>query len=117
MGLIYKAHDPILERSIALKVIATAEITSDVRARVFREAQPCARLSHPNIVTIYDMGEDEGRLYIVMELLEGDELRQLIARRPPLPLEDKLSIILQICDGLYYAHQKGVVHRDVKPAN
>jgi len=117
MGMIFKARDPVLERSVALKVISSLEVTPELRARFFREAQACARLSHPNIVTIYDMGEDDGRLFIVMELLEGEELRQLIARQPPLALEDKLSILLQICDGLHYAHQKGVVHRDVKPAN
>jgi hypothetical protein len=117
MGVIFKARDPILERSVALKVLSSLEITPEVRARFFREAQACARLSHPNIVTIYDMGEDDGRLFIVMELLEGEELRQLIARRAPLALEDKLSIMVQICDGLHYAHERGVVHRDVKPAN
>src|SRR5262245_2986217 len=117
MGTIFKARDPILERAVALKVLSSLEVTPELRARFFREAQACARLSHPNIVTIHDMGEDDGRLYIVMELLEGEELRQIIARRAPLALEDKLSILLQICDGLHYAHQRGVVHRDIKPAN
>src|SRR5262250_444085 len=87
MGLIYKARDPVLERAVALKVLPSLEVTSDLRARFFLEAQACARLSHPNIVTIYDMGEHDGRLFIVMELLDGDELRHLIARRTPLPLE------------------------------
>ena len=118
MGMIYKARDPVLERSVALKVISTLEVTPDLRARFFREARACARLrDHPNIVTIHDMGEDDGRLFIVMELLEGEELRQLIARHAPLALEDKLAIVRQICDGLHHAHQKGVVHRDIKPAN
>ncbi len=63
------------------------------------------------------MGEDDGRLFIVMELLEGEELRRVIARQARLPLKDKLDIVRQICDGLHYAHQKGVVHRDIKPAN
>ena len=81
MGMIFKAHDPVLDRLVALKVISTdVEITDELRARFFREAQACARLSHPNIVTVYDMGEDDGRLFIVMELLDGEELRQLIAR-------------------------------------
>ena len=118
MGMIYKARDPVLDRSVALKVISSFEVTADLRARFFREARACARLrEHPNIVTIHDMGEDEGRLFIVMELLEGEELRQLIARQTPLTLDQKLAIVRQICDGLYHAHQKGVVHRDIKPAN
>src|SRR5213080_3774458 len=79
MGMIYKAHDPLLDRMVALKVISPeVEVTDELRARFFREAQACAKLSHPNIVTVYDMGEDEGRLFIVMELLDGQELRQLI---------------------------------------
>src|SRR5262249_7698068 len=93
------------------------EVTNELRARFFREAQACAKLSHPNIVTVYDMGEDEGRLYIVMELLDGVELRQLIARGDTLSLEDKLSIVGQMCRGLHYAHQKGIIHRDIKPGN
>jgi eukaryotic-like serine/threonine-protein kinase len=118
MGMIYRARDPVLDRSVALKVISSFEVTADLRARFFREARACARLrEHPNIVTIHDMGEDAGRLFIVMELLEGEELRHLIARHAPLTLEEKLAIVRQICDGLHHAHQKGVVHRDIKPAN
>jgi serine/threonine-protein kinase len=117
MGTIYKARDSVLERSVALKVVSSLEVTPELRTRFFREAQACARLSHPNIVTIHDMGEDGGRLFIVMELLEGEELRQLIARRAPLELEEKLSVLRQLCDGLSFAHQKGIVHRDIKPAN
>jgi len=118
MGMIYKAHDPVLDRLVALKVISPeVEVTDELRARFFREAQACAKLSHPNIVTIYDMGEDDGRLYIVMELLDGVELRQLIARGNTLTLEDKLSIMAQVCTGLHFAHQKGIIHRDIKPGN
>jgi serine/threonine-protein kinase len=118
MGMIYRARDPVLDRSVALKVISSFEVTADLRARFFREARACARLrEHPNIVIIHDMGEDDGRLFIVMELLEGEELRHLIARHAPLTLEEKLAIVRQICDGLNHAHQKGVVHRDIKPAN
>jgi hypothetical protein len=118
MGTIFKAHDPVLDRLVALKVIsASVEITDELRARFFREAQACARLSHPNIVTVYAMGDDDGQLYIVMELLEGEELKHLIAQRKALALEDKLSIMVQVCDGLHYAHQKGIVHRDIKPSN
>jgi serine/threonine protein kinase len=118
MGMIFKAHDPVLDRVVALKVISTdIEVTDELRARFFREAQACGRLNHPNIVTIFDMGEDDGRLFIVMEFLEGEELRHLIARRKDFAIEDKLSVMMQVCDGLNYAHQKGIVHRDIKPSN
>jgi hypothetical protein len=118
MGTIFKARDPMLSRTVALKVISgDIEVTDDLRARFFREAQACARLSHPNIVTIHDIGEAEGRLFIVMEFLEGRELKQLIADHAPLALEDKLAIMKQVCDGLSYAHRQGVVHRDIKPSN
>ena len=118
MGMIFKAHDPILDRQVALKVISPeVEVTDELRTRFFREAQACAKLNHPNIVTVYDMGEDNGRLFIVMELLEGEELRRLIAQRTALALEEKLSVMLQVCGGLHYAHQKGIVHRDMKPGN
>src|SRR5207247_2369898 len=70
-----------------------------------------------NIVTVYDMGEDDGRLYIVMEFMNGLELRRIIAQRPALSIMDKLSIMTQVCTGLDYAHQTGIVHRDIKPGN
>jgi serine/threonine-protein kinase len=118
MGSVYKAHDPMLEREVALKVIsAGADVGDELRARFFLEGQACARLSHPNIVSVYDLGEADGHLFIVMEMLEGEELRRIIARRAPLHLRDRLSLIGQLCDGLDYAHGKGIVHRDVKPAN
>jgi serine/threonine protein kinase len=118
MGTVFKAHDPVLDRFVALKVLeGHVQITDESRARFFREAKACARLSHPNIVTVYDMGEDDGRLYIVMELLEGEELGRLIRAREGLALEDKVSIMAQVCDALHYAHARGIVHRDVKPAN
>jgi len=118
MGSVYKAHDPILDRLVALKVVsAESDHTDELRARFFREAQACAKLSHPNVVTIHDLGEADGNLFIVMELLEGDELRQLIARRTITHLEDKLPLMIQICEGLEYAHEKGIVHRDIKPGN
>ena len=118
MGSVYKAHDPSLDRLVALKVVsAETDHTDELRARFFREGQACAKLSHPNVVTIHDLGEADGNLFIVMELLEGDELRQLIARRAIAHLEDKLPLMIQICEGLEYAHEKGVVHRDVKPGN
>src|SRR5215468_6788432 len=118
MGTIFKAHDPVLDRLVALKVISPeVEVTDELRTRFFREAKACAKLNHPNIVTVYDMGEDEGRLFIVMELLEGEELRQIIKASHVLNLEDKISVMLEVCSGLHYAHQKGIIHRDMKPGN
>ena len=118
MGSVYKAYDPVLHRNVALKVItAESDLTDELRTRFFLEAQACARLTHPNIVTIYDLGEADGYLFIVMELLEGEELRQLIAKKTCTDLRDKLGLMVQLCDGLDYAHQKGIVHRDIKPAN
>lgn len=118
MGNVFKAYDPVLNRVVALKTVSTdTGFTDELRARFFREAQACAQLSHHNIVIIHDLGEADGELFIVMEFLEGEELRQLIARRARLPLSEKLSMIIQICDGLDYAHEKGVIHRDVKPGN
>ncbi len=118
MGTVYKAHDPVLDRLVALKVISSeSDVTDELKARFYREAQACAKLSHPNVITVYDLGEDQGQLFIVMEFLEGEELKGLIARRAPLSLEDKLAVMVQVCDGLHYAHQKGIIHRDVKPGN
>jgi serine/threonine protein kinase len=118
MGVVYKAHDPDLDRSVALKVIAVdVDVSEEIRVRFFHEAQACARLVHPNIVTIYDLGKAEDCLFIAMELLEGRELRHLIAEPGSLSLRDKLGIVVQLCDGLAYAHQNGIVHRDIKPAN
>jgi hypothetical protein len=118
MGTVFKAHDPTLDRLVAIKVISgDTDISDELKARFYREAQACARLSHPNIITVHELGDDQGRLFIVMELLEGEDLKRIIAQRADLSLEDKLSMMIQICDGLHYAHQKGVIHRDVKPGN
>src|SRR5262245_35014953 len=104
MGTIFKAHDPLLDRLVAIKVISgEVEVTGELRTRFFREARACARLSHANIVTVYDIGEDQGRLFIVMEFLEGQELRRIIADRRTMGLEGQLSIMVQVCEGLHYA--------------
>ena len=118
MGEVYKGHDPVLNRLVAIKTVAPS-LTSDdqFKKRFLREAQSAAALSHRNIVTVFEFGEEEGLTYLVMELLEGTDLKELIARRAVARIEDRLSIVEQICDGLAYAHEKGVVHRDLKPAN
>ena len=118
MGVVYLAFDPYLERDVALKVMGGATVASDeMRWRFEREAKAVARLHHPNIVTVHDLGYDErGAPFIAMELLEGADLEHRIRGDPP-DLEQKLGIMVQVCRGLSHAHGKGIVHRDVKPAN
>lgn len=120
MGTVYKAHDPRLDRFVALKMMSEELlIEEEMRGRFQREARSAAGLQHPNIVTIFDFGElpGEGSPYIVMELLEGTSLAQLMEEKKPERLEDKISIVIQICRGLDFAHKRGVTHRDVKPGN
>ena len=118
MGVVYRALDHGLGRIVALKMLS-AELSSDEeqQRRFAREAEAIGRLSHPNIVTVYDLGEADGHLYMAMELLEGDDLRALMDRQTDIALADRARVLAQICDGLGYAHSRGVVHRDVKPAN
>ena len=117
MGEVYKAKDPLLNRYVAIKTIAPALAADpDFRRRFQREAQSAAQLNHTNIVTVFDFGEEDGRTYMAMELLEGRDLKDAVRSRD-LRLGDKLSVMDQICDGLAFAHAKGVVHRDIKPGN
>ncbi|HEV7501824.1 MAG TPA: serine/threonine-protein kinase [Vicinamibacteria bacterium] len=118
MGEVYKAHDPVLNRFVAVKTISS-ELGADdtLRKRFQREAQSAARLNHPNIITVYDYGEEQGKIYMAMELLDGSDLKQSIARRASLSLDDKLSVVDQIAEGLAFAHSHEIVHRDLKPAN
>ena len=118
MGEVYKAQDTVLNRFVAIKTI-TGSLGSDeqFRQRFHREAQSAASLNHRNIVTIFEFAEDQGMVYMVMELLEGTDLKDLISRGALRRFEDKISIVEQMCDGLAFAHARGVVHRDLKPAN
>src|SRR4029453_16329937 len=111
-------EDTLLKRIVAIKVIAEqGDITDELRSRFFKDAQACAKLSHPNMVTVYDASEEQGRLFMVVEYVEGDELEHTIAAREDHALEDRLGIMIQVCRGLAYAHQRGVLHRDVRPEN
>ena len=122
MGLVYLGKDPTIQRFVAIKTMRLDQIDSDdklqdVKARFFREAESTGRLSHPNIVTIYDAGEENDLGYIAMELIEGTPLKQW-ARKPNLmPVNEVLLMVATVADALDYAHQQGVVHRDIKPAN
>ncbi|HEY2883555.1 MAG TPA: serine/threonine-protein kinase, partial [Pirellulales bacterium] len=118
MGRVYKAQHQRMRRMVALKVLPPQTIKSPEAVRRFnREAQAAAKLSHPNIVTAFDAGEQQGIHYLVMELVEGRDLATLIAEYGPLDIETALECVIQVAHGLEYAHGEGVIHRDIKPAN
>ncbi len=115
MGVLYLARDPVLDRHVALKLLRVNG--EDLRRRFMREAQSAARLQHPNIVTVYDVGDHDGQLYIAMEYIDGDTLATLIRDDAPFSAIRKLDIIDEVAEGLGFAHQRGIIHRDIKPAN
>ena len=118
MGTVYKARDPRLNRHVAIKVISPdIETTDELRHRFTSEAQACAGLRHQNIVTIYDVGEEGDRVFIVMELLDGQELKRILADGIDLDIEEKVWVMIQLCDAVHYAHRQGIIHRDIKPGN
>ncbi|MDP1952730.1 MAG: serine/threonine-protein kinase, partial [Betaproteobacteria bacterium] len=120
MGTVYRAHDPLIEREVAIKTLhpnLPEDVVADVRLRFLREAKSAGRLNHPNIVTIFDVGEEDGVAYMAMELLEGRSLQQILAESGRLPFQTAADIAAQIADALDRAQQLGIVHRDVKPAN
>jgi serine/threonine protein kinase len=116
MGVVYLATDPMLRRTVAVKVLPSSD-DAGARARFLREARAVAALRHPNIVTIFDLGEDQGRLFIAMERIEGQSMADAISQGTAYSLERKLQLILDLCAGLGFAHQHGVIHRDIKPGN
>jgi serine/threonine-protein kinase len=120
MGAVHRAVDPLIERDVAIKTLLPnmpPEIMDEVRERFLREARSAGRLNHPNIVTIYDVGEQDGVAYIAMELLEGRSLQQILRETPRLPLERVADLVAQIADGLDLAQRYKITHRDIKPAN
>ena len=118
MGIVWKAYDTVLRRYVALKLLsASFRKTKDMHERFLREARAAGAIQHANIVTVYDLGESDGQLFIAMELVEGRDLSDMIALRDPLALERKLDIAIEVLIGLHFAHQRGVIHRDVKPSN
>ena len=125
MGVVYEGLDPRLDRRVAIKVISTGQVQPELRAdysaRFIREAQAVARLNHPNIVTVFDFGEEDGAAYLVMELIAGEELSAYFDESQgfqlEFTLEDAVRMTCELLDAVGYAHQHGIVHRDIKPAN
>jgi len=119
MGKVYRARDPLIERTVAIKTVSTTQLKNEgpeFESRFLREAQSAGRLSHPNIVTIYDVGETDDVAYIAMEYLAGTTLRELMDKGP-MPLDLVLDTAVQMAEALAFAHEHGVIHRDIKPAN
>lgn len=118
MAIVYEGHDLLLDRTVAIKVLRSQYGTDEEFIRRFRrEAQSAARLTHPNVVSIYDVGQDEDTHYIVMEYVEGETLKDLIKRESPLEIHRAVNIAIQIAEALEHAHQNHIIHRDIKPHN
>jgi eukaryotic-like serine/threonine-protein kinase len=122
MGLVYKAQDPKINRLVAIKTIRFSDefdedVVQEIKERFFREAEIAGQLSHPSIVTIHDVGEDEDLTYMAMEFLEGEDLDNFITRKSLLSFRRVLAVVGRIAEALDYAHKANVIHRDIKPAN
>jgi serine/threonine protein kinase len=117
MGTVYVAHDPVLGRMVAIKVFLSDLELPDAAERFTREARSAAALNHANIVTVHDFGDVALQPYIVMEYVQGETLAEIIRRKAPVSAIDKLRWMEELCAGVAYAHQVGVIHRDIKPTN
>jgi len=118
MGVVYEATDPFLNRRVAIKMMTVGFANKpDLLKRFFREAQSTGSLQHPNIVTVFELGDHAGNPYLVMEFLEGESLDAIISSRRELSILEKIQAIIGVCHGLSHAHHRGIVHRDIKPAN
>jgi serine/threonine protein kinase len=117
MGTVFRGNDPRIGRTVAIKVLTAAGEDPDLLIRFYREAKYTGSLHHQNIVTVYELGHQDGVPYLVMEYLEGVSLEGVIGSGRAMPMAEKLGIILQVCNGLTYAHKHSLVHRDIKPAN
>jgi serine/threonine protein kinase len=118
MGEVYRAQHPTLNRSVAIKIVsALATYNPDALKRFVREAQTIARLKHPNIITLHDMGEQDGKPYMVMEYIDGKDLADILKESGKMRLAEGLPILQDIAEALDYAHDQDVIHRDIKPSN
>lgn len=118
MSSVYRAHDRLLERNVALKILHDSYLDDESAVERFRrEARSVAQLSHPNIVTVIDRGEEDGHLFIVFEYVPGENLKQYVGRQGPCPVREAVEIAVEVGRGLAFAHRQGIVHRDVKPQN
>ena len=122
MGLVYKALDPKINRPLAIKTIRFSDefdedVIQEIKERFFREAEIAGQLSHPSIVTIYDVGEDRDLTYMAMEFLKGEDLEKYIDKNNLLPLRKILDVAARVAEALDFAHKSEVIHRDIKPAN
>src|SRR5258706_1686118 len=116
MGIVYSANDTRLNRPVALKMILDSDRNEESRKRFLREAQAAARVTHPNICRLYDIGEEGGRPFLVMELLEGESMSARLARGS-MPLAEALEVVLSVLSALTALHQSAIIHRDLKPSN
>src|SRR5688572_8441819 len=118
MGSLYLARDPGLDRLVAIKLLREeCRDDPELRERFVREARSVARLSHPNIVIVHDVGEDAGRPFMAMEYIAGETLAHVLRQNPSPPMTRRLSMVEDLCAGLAHAHSAGIIHRDIKPAN
>jgi serine/threonine-protein kinase len=122
MGLVYKARDPKINRLLAIKTIRFSDefeedVIQEIKGRFFTEAEIAGQLSHPSIVTIYDVGDDGDLTYMAMEYLEGKDLDKFVSKKTLLPLPKALDLVSRVAEALAFAHEASVIHRDIKPAN
>ncbi|MGO9111451.1 MAG: serine/threonine-protein kinase, partial [Thermoguttaceae bacterium] len=117
MGVVFLARHRLMDRVVALKTLPSAAIKPETVQRFYREVKAAARLSHPNIVTAFDAGEQAGTHYLVMEYVVGRDLAAIVTEKGPLPLRQAIDYVQQAARGLDFAHKHGVVHRDIKPRN
>ena len=121
MGIVYQGFDPVIGRTVAIKTMLPEGLSpqeiEEYKTRFQREAMAAGILAHPNIITVYDFGEDQGVFYLALEFLEGKSLEKIIQEQTVLPIESILPIYDQVCSALDHAHRNMIVHRDIKPAN
>jgi len=122
MGIVYLARDPQIERELALKTIRFDTVeksfgAEEAKARFLKEARISGRLQHPHIVTVFDVGEDQGTLFLAMELVQGGSFSQRLADPAGFPIRERIRVVAEVAEALAHAHERGVLHRDVKPAN